>query len=71
MNNCFICTKQTKWKYEVGGVTFPYCKKHQNDVQIYVALLTTENKFDPEKFLKNARQDAGEKVAKRTPKKGK
>ena len=73
MTKCIICDKPTKWKYSIDPdlPSFGYCKKHEFDVQIYVVLLQTDNNFNPEKWLKNARRNAGEKVAKRTTKKGK
>jgi len=73
MGQCIICLKTTKFSYRLREDTpeFFYCKRDEFLVKLYVVETATDDDFNPEKYLKNARRNTGEKVAKRPTKKGK
>jgi hypothetical protein len=70
---CLICGKETKYQYafDVDLPKFPHCKKHEIVVQLYVIMLSTEDNFDAEKWLENAKRNSGEGRARNPSKKRK
>lgn len=68
---CIICGRATKWQYsmDIDLPKFSYCKAHKEVVQMFVILLSTEENFNADKWLENARKNVGKANPKPSPKK--